>query len=51
VGTQKWVTTNNFNEQIEFKVFKYGGYSHDNIGDEIIDGSAFVLVELGFQKS
>jgi len=44
-----WI--NNFNEQIEFKVFKYGGYSHDNIGDEIIDGSAFVLVELGFQKS
>jgi hypothetical protein len=42
---------NNFNEQIEFKVFKYKGCSYDNIGDEIIDESAFVLVESGFQKS
>lgn len=41
----------NFNGQMEFQVYKYRGYSHDNIGDKIIDGSAFVLVKLGFQKS
>jgi hypothetical protein len=41
----------NFDEQIKFQVYKCGGCLHDNIGDEIIDGSAFVLVESGFQKS
>ena len=41
----------NFNEQNEFKIYKYGGCSHDNIDDEIIDESAFVLVESRFQKS
>ena len=35
----------NFNEQMEFQVYK--GCSHINIGD----GSAFVFVESGFQKS
>ena len=41
----------NFNEQNEFKIYKYGGCSHDNIDDEIIDESSFVLVESRFQKS
>jgi hypothetical protein len=36
---------------MKFQVYKYRGYSYDNIYDEMIDESAFVLVELGFQKS
>jgi len=40
----------NFNEWMKFQVYKYRGYSYDNIYDEMIDESAFVLVELGFQK-
>jgi hypothetical protein len=36
---------------MEFQVYKYRGCSHDNIGDKIIDGSVFVSVKLGFQKS
>jgi len=35
----------NFNEWIEIQVYKCWGYSHDNIGDEIIDWSAFVWME------
>jgi hypothetical protein len=38
----------NFNEWIEFQVYKCGGCSHDNIHNEIIDGSAFVLVNSCF---
>jgi hypothetical protein len=34
----------NFNERMEFQVYKCGGCSHDNIGDEIIDGS--VILEI-----
>ena len=41
----------NFNERMKFKVYNYEGCSHHNINNEIIDGSALVLVELGFQKS
>jgi hypothetical protein len=41
----------NFNERMEFQVYKYKSYSYDNIYDEMIDESAFVSVELGFQKS
>jgi hypothetical protein len=36
---------------MKFKVYNYEGCSHHNINNEIIDGSALVLVELGFQKS
>jgi hypothetical protein len=32
----------NFNERIEFQVYKYEGYLHDNIGDEIVDENVFV---------
>jgi hypothetical protein len=38
----------NFNEQIEFQVYKFGGCSHDNIGNEIVVGSAFISVESCF---
>lgn len=41
----------NLIKQIKFQVYKYEGFSHDKIGDEIIDERAFVLVELGFQES
>ena len=41
----------NFNERMEFQVYKCGGYQHDNIDDEIVDGNTFVSVESGFQKS
>jgi len=41
----------NFNERMEFQVYKYKSYSYDNIYDEMIDESVFVSVELGFQKS
>jgi len=41
----------NFNKWMVFQVYKCGGYSHDNINDEIIDGNVFVLVESSFQKS
>jgi hypothetical protein len=34
----------NFNERMEFQVYKFGGCSHDNIDDEIIDGS--VILEI-----
>jgi hypothetical protein len=37
----------NFIELIEFQVYKCEGCSYNNISDEIIDGNAFVLVELG----
>ena len=40
-----------FNEQIEFQVYKCGGCSHDNIGDEIIDESVIVEVKSSSQKS
>ena len=40
----------NFNECMKFQVYKYWGCSYNNIDNEIIDESAFVLVELGFQK-
>ena len=32
----------NFNTRMEFQVYKCGGCSYNNIGDEIIDGSVFV---------
>ena len=41
----------NFNEQLEFQVYKCEDYSHNNIGDEMVDKNAFILVELGFKKS
>jgi hypothetical protein len=36
---------------MRFQVYKCGGCSHDNIGHEIVDGSAFVSVESSFKKS
>ena len=39
---QQWII--NFNKQIEFWVYKYGGWSHDTIND----GSAFISLESGF---
>jgi len=41
----------NFNEPIEIQVYKCWGCSHNNIGDEIIDESAFVSMKSSFQKS
>jgi hypothetical protein len=35
---------------MEFQVYKYRGCSHDNIGDKIIDGSAFCFSEDRFPK-
>jgi hypothetical protein len=29
---------------MEFQIYKYGGCSHDNINDKIVDSSVFVLV-------
>jgi len=34
----------NFNERMEFQVYKCGGCSHDNIGNEIIDGSVILKI-------
>jgi hypothetical protein len=41
----------NFNEQMEFQVWKCGRYSHDNIYDKSVDESAFVSMKWGFWKS
>lgn len=44
-----WIIS--FNEQMEIKVYKYWDYSHDNIGNEIVDKSGFVSMESSFKKS
>jgi len=41
----------NFNEWMKFQFYKYGGNSHDNIDDEIIDKSVFVSAESSLQNS
>jgi len=40
----------NFNKQMKFEVYKYGGYLYDNINDGIVNKNIFVSVVLGFQK-
>jgi hypothetical protein len=42
----------NFQEWMGFQVYKYEGCSHHNIDNElIVDASAFILMESGFQES
>jgi hypothetical protein len=41
----------NFNEQLEFQVYKCEDCSHNNIGDEMVDKNVIISVELGFKKS
>jgi hypothetical protein len=41
----------NFQEWMGFQVYKYEGCSHHNIDNKIVDASAFILVESGFQES
>jgi len=36
---------------MKFKVYRYGGFSHNNINEKIMNESAFVSVESGFHKS
>jgi len=36
---------------MECQVCKYGGFSHNHIGNEIIDESVIVSTESGFKKS
>jgi hypothetical protein len=36
---------------MKFQVYKCGGFSHDNINDETVNGNAFVLLKSDFQKS
>jgi len=36
---------------MEFQIYKYGGCSQNNIGNEIVDRSVIVSVKSSFQKS
>jgi len=36
---------------MEFQVYKYEACLHHNTDNEIVDASAFILMESGFQES